>query len=227
MFEARIDQLVFDFNCRPSSYVDANWIDAARRPLLSRLAGSGDTQARAEADRWILQHMGLAGTHDFDFSPPGKRLLLLDAAALKDVARLLGLVSLMHMLRGWITRAQRQHLTDALGEDTARFVFSHLLRWPRVAHRVLDGTQRSRCAKPTSATVEWVDDADCFGTELLLLSCDEPNAGAARRARLKLPPAATGQTRLRPLPPARRQAVLEFAIGCAVRERHPSWHWLF
>jgi hypothetical protein len=227
MFEARIDQLVFDFNCRPSAYVHGGWIDETYRPLIERLACSGDAQARALADRWLLQHLDLAGAHDFDFTLPGKRLLLLDAAVLADIARLLGLASLMHMLRGWITRRQRARLAEALGEDTARFVFTHLLRWQRVAHRVLDLSQRVRYEHDRCNDTHWLADAERFGARLLLLACDAPHGSAVRRARFKLPPDTAGPIRQRALSPARRHAVLEFAIGCAVKERHPAWHWLF
>jgi hypothetical protein len=227
MFEARIDQLVYDFNCRPSAYVHGGWIGDAQRPVIERMARSGDAQARAQADHWLSRHLGLAGVHDFEFSHPGKRLLLLDAPALADIARLLGLTCLMHMLRGWITRTQRNRLAEALGDGTARFVFEQLLHWPQVAHRVLDQGARRACERGNPGDTHWLVDAECFGARLLLLACDEPQGSAARRARFKLPPNWAIPERQRPLAPGRQRAVLEFAIGCAVKERHPAWHWLF
>jgi YOP proteins translocation protein K (YscK) len=226
MFAASVDQRVFDFNCRPLDYIDPSWLDAHERPVVQRLAASDDAQARSLASGWLLDRFDLAHSHDFDFTYPAKRLLLLDAAALRDISLLLGLAALSHWLRTWVTRAEQQRLQGALGEPLFEFYMSHVLRWPPVARLVLSGERRRALLEGGTGTAPLQASAR-LGATLLLLSCDAPGNPSLRRGQLKFSRELGRVERTRPLPEARQQAVVEFCVACVIRERHPSWHWLF
>jgi hypothetical protein len=225
VFKARVDQLVFDFNCRPLDYVDARWIEEPHGSSVALVSASTDAQARGLADRWLLQHFALDNAFDFDFSQPAKRVLLLDAPTLRDIARLLGLATVMHVVRALVTREQLGRLRSAVGDDVFCFAREHMLAWPMVAHCVLGATQRASLSQGGDDL--W-SGLHRLGAHLLLAAGDTPQSAALRRAELKLPPAwrVSGQ-RTRPLSNALRQRVADFAIGCVLRKRHPSWHWLF
>ena len=238
MFSAPVDQLVYDFNCRPLGYVDPSWLEERERPVLARLSQSADAQARALASSWLLQRLRwpedeaeatvgeerCASRHfDFNFTEAAKRILLLDAPALNDVALLLGLSSLAHRLRKCVLRSQQLQLRDLLGEPLFEFFTDHVLPREPVARLVLD-SQRAACLLSDASL-----SSTCsrFGATLLLLSCDTPGSPSIARARRKFPRAIGDVQRTRPLPEPRRDAVVEFSIECVIRERHPAWHWLF
>lgn len=239
MFAADIDQCVYDFNCRPLGYVDPSWLEERTRPVVARLGNSGDAQARALASSWLLRQFVFsadtpadavvgaqedAAQHfDFDFTDAGKRILLLDPPALNDVALLLGLSSLAHSLRKCVLRSQQLQLRDALGEPLFVFFTEQILAREPVARLVLDSQRRARLFSEGSLLHTCVR----FGAALLLLSCDAPGSASTGRARLKFARAVGNVQRTRPVPEPRRDAVVEFSIDCAIRERHPQWHWLF
>jgi YOP proteins translocation protein K (YscK)/Bacterial type III secretion protein (HrpB4)/Bacterial type III secretion apparatus protein (OrgA_MxiK) len=223
MFKARVDQLVFDFNCQLVDYVDPSWLGKAERPLLQRLGESSDPQARAWASQWLLAHFGLGHSIDFDFTQPSKRLLLLDGATLRDLALLVGLSSLTHLLRTWVTRERLLRLRDALGVPLFEFYLAHVLTAKPVGRLLVAG-------EPAAAQLQGpqlLQHATRFGTALLLLACDAPASAALRRAQLKFEYAAGAATRARALPTQRQRAIVDFSVGCVIRLRHPSWHWLF
>jgi hypothetical protein len=248
VFAADIDQCVYDFNCRPLGYVDPSWLEVHTRPVMARLRASGDAQARALASGWLLRHLVFAedklagpgsattqggvqdGTHndatrhfDFDFSGAAKRVLLLDAPALNDVALLLGLSSLAHGLRKCVLRSQQLQLRDLLGEPLFVFFTEHVLTREPVARLVLDAQRRALLLSDASL----LHTCARFGATLLLLSCAAPGSPSHERARLKFTRVIGDVQRSRPLPELRRDAVVAFSIDCVIRERHPAWHWLF
>jgi YOP proteins translocation protein K (YscK) len=225
LFNAAVDQLVFDFNCRPGSYIDPSWLDDETGRSLLPLTGSADAQARGLADVWLLDHFAIADgfDFDFDFTHPARRLLLLDGQTLRDVALMLGLSALSHLLRTWVTGASQRALQRALGDDAFGFFHQQVLTRRPVSRPVVGSALAQRWLHDAS----WPAVAERFGTRLLLLGCEPPGGALFRRAQLKLPRAHSEMSRARPLPDARRHAVLEFCIGCVVQHRHSTWHWLF
>jgi type III secretion protein K len=220
VFDARVDQLVYDFNCRPLAYAHASWLQAgAERAALERVSTSSDPSARAWANLWLLRRFGLLGRSDFDFAEPGKRLLLLDGAALRDLALWLGLSALLGSLRTWVRRADQLRLRQALGVERHDWFTEHLLPWPAVARWPL----RPQDSEPTQITAL----AERLGTRLLLCGADAPGGAAVQRARLKLPSGLCAPERKGPISAERREAVLTLCITKLIRERHPTWHWLF
>jgi YOP proteins translocation protein K (YscK) len=223
MFAARVDQLVFDFNCRPSSYIDPSWLPPEVHSAMQRLVDATDSQSRGQVDLWLLEHFDLSDKTDFDFTHPASRLLLLDSAALRDMALLLGLSSLTHLLRTWVTRSRQLQIREAVGDDVFSFFNEHVLTWQPVSRPVVGKQVASKWAESGA----WLQAARRFGTTLLLLSCGAVDHPSIKRAQLKFPKAHGELIRTKPLSPARQQAVLEFCIGCVVHHRHSPWHWLF
>lgn len=223
MFKAHVDQLVYDFNCRPLDYVDTSWLDDHERAPIERLVMSGDPQARAQASAWLLRRFALDDTCDFDFAQPAKRLLLLDGETLRDLSLFLGLSALGRWLRTWVERTQQLRLRDAVGTSAFEWYVAHVLPRAPIARWRLEREQAERLLRGP----QLLQAAARAGAQLLLLGADAPGAPAMRRAQLKLPRAVAEVRRDKPLPDERREAVAEFCIGCVIRERHPAWHWLF
>jgi hypothetical protein len=225
MFDARVDQLVYDFNCRPLGYVHTSWLDPAEARFFERLRGSADAQARAAANGALMQRLGLGSSSsdfDFDFAEPAKRLLLLDPAALQRFVFWLGLVGLAHELRTWVERERREVLAQAMGEEHLDFYLRHLLRWP-VVQRLAWPTAALRACDATALRGV----AERSGTTLLLAAAGAAQMPAVRRGRLKLPRPAGRAHRRAPMTPERAQRIVGFALGCVLREKEPAWHWLF
>jgi hypothetical protein len=223
MFKAQVDQLVYDFNCQPIGYVDVSWLDDSERAPIARLAASADPQARALASCWLLERFGLHGAYDFEFTLPSKRLLLLDAAALSELSLFLGLSALGHRLRTWVLGSQQVHLRDAVGENAFAFYVDRVLPHPPVARWLLGREQAMRQLEGPVL----LQSVMRIGALLLLMGADAPGTPALRRAQLKLPRPAADVNRVKPMSPQRQRAVLEFCVGCVIRERYTSWHWLF
>jgi hypothetical protein len=223
MFEARVDQLAYDFNCRPLGYVHESWIvdDLARRAVAG-LRASPDAQARSLANRWLLARFGLDAAHDFDFTDGAKRLLLIDAQSLRELSLWLGLLGVIHVVRRWVDRERRNVLQQALGVAGHAFLLERVLRWsPVLRLSVSDGALRLRDAAQLQAL------ACRLGAAQLLSACGTLDHPAVRRAQLKLPRTIAAMRLRAPMRPERAQSVTTFAVDCVVRHRMPAWHWLF
>jgi type III secretion protein K len=221
VFRAKVDQLVYDFNCRPVDYVDPGWLAEPERAPIERLNHSADAQARACASKWLLQRFGLIDAYDFEFTLPEKRLLLLDAGTLRDLALFVGLAALTPLLRTWITGARLLQLRRALGQSAFEFHLDHVLPHPAIARYRLVPER----AEGLLDAGELPRLTTRLGALLLLLSADAPGSPALRRGLLKLPNGVP--QRARALPAKRREAVTGFCINTVIRIRHPQWHWLF
>jgi YOP proteins translocation protein K (YscK) len=222
MFEARVDQLTYEFNCRPLDYVDVSWLDVASGAAVERLRCSPDAQARGVANHWLAQRLKLGAVFDFDFTQPARRLLLLPPKVLGELVFWTGVWSMSHVLRGWVCRERRAVLRQALGDEAAQFHVEHVLRWPAGVR--LPMQREALLATPAADLRAALQRVGCV---LLLASASSGDHGAWLRAALKLP-RTTAHLR-RPLrvcdDSARR--VAEFAVGCVIRRREPAWHWLF
>jgi YOP proteins translocation protein K (YscK)/Bacterial type III secretion protein (HrpB4) len=222
MFEARVDQLTYEFNCRPLDYVDASWLAAAPGAAIERLRRSHDMQARGAANQWLAQHLGLSAAFDFDFTHPAKRLLLLPPKALGELVLWTGVWSLSHVLRGWVCREKRAALREALGDEGVQFYLQQVLRWPGSVRLPLQNRNLvSMSPKDLRFTLHRM------GAVLLLAGASLRDQGAWRRGALKLPRPVAQLRRPFRLSDDGAQRVAEFAVGCVVRQKEPAWHWLF
>lgn len=222
MFEARIDQMVFDFNCRPLQYVDASWLPGDAQAALQRLRASNDSQALALANHWLGGQLSLESVVDFEFGDRAKRLVLLDPVTLRNVSLLVGMWGVSHVLRTWVLREQRAVLAAAVGHDLNDFYIRQALRWP-------DSVRVSACEALLGSAAAALLRLHLLriGAGLLFSSIGEPGQPALRRAALKLPAGAFALPRRLRLRERQHQRVIEFAIGCVVQNRETAWHWLF
>jgi YOP proteins translocation protein K (YscK)/Bacterial type III secretion protein (HrpB4) len=223
MFDSRMDQLVYDFNVAPLDYVDASWLAASSRARVSGLAQSSDAGARGSASAWLLETLGLATHNDFEFSDPYKRLLLLEPQVLRDVVLFIGLSALSPLLRHWIEAPAQRHLQSELGADAYRFFCRHVLALPAAAVLSLSREQQGRL-RDASRLASVVSR---HGVALLFACCGGLAEPAVRRARLKFHRAVAGMQSSPVMSAQDKQSIGELAIGCVIRQRHPSWHWLF
>jgi YOP proteins translocation protein K (YscK) len=223
MFDAAIDQLVYDFNVAPLSYVDGTWIASRHRNSVLLLAESADPQARAAASAWLLDSLDLSSRSDFDFSDAHKRLLLLEPMVLRDVALFVGLSSLTPMLRHWLDAAAQRHVLAELGESAYAFFCRQVLPLPAVATLGLSPEKTARLRQPS----QLLRIASRCGASLLFACGGGLQTPAVQRARLKFARAVGGVQKCPDLSPEDVQRVGELAIGRVLRERHRAWHWLF
>jgi hypothetical protein len=223
MFDSRMDQLVYDFNVAPLDYVDASWLASSRRASVTGLAQSTDAGARDGASAWLLEALGLATHSDFEFSDPYKRLLLLEPRVLRDVVLFIGLSALSPVVRHWIEAPVQRHLLAELGEDAYRFFCRHVLALPAAAPLALSLEKQSRL-RNSSRLVSVISR---YGVSLLFACCGGLAAPAVQRARLKFHRAVAGMQSSPSVTPQSMQTIGELAIGCVIRQRHLSWHWLF
>jgi YOP proteins translocation protein K (YscK) len=216
VFEKRIDQLMFDFNLRPAAYIDPSWVPERLRPTWQRVSQNGG-ESGTYASQWALEYFELKGHIDFDFTGAEKRLLLLDAASLKEVILALGLASMKTDLQRWVGKAEQQALKRQLGESMFAFLFEAIVPARHVVRIPTEGLK----ARDSFLL------ALSNGLTLLLSCVGEEGGASARRASLKLPQAHVARSRIVSLTEARRQRIVEFCIDCVVRKRLHQWHWLF
>jgi type III secretion protein K len=216
VFDKQIDQLMFDFNLNPARYIDVSWVPESLRHTWLRV-NQANGEASAYASHWAMKYFELTGQVDFDFTRAEKRLLLLDAASLKEIVLALGLASMKQDIQQWIQKDQLAKLKLQLGDEMFEFFFDvivsskHAVRVPAQSLNVRDTLFTSVATGLT-----------------LLVSCiGEAGAASVRRATLKLPKPYVARSKLVELSEARKQRITEFCIDCVVRNRLPQWHWLF
>jgi YOP proteins translocation protein K (YscK) len=223
LFETRVDQKIFDFNLFPIDYIDPSWLEASQVEIVARLASSSDSSARDLCSKWLLEQFGLSSAYDFDFSSPLKRVLLLDKIALLDVSFCLGLSALFPTLKMWVSSASHKRLNKALSPSLYSFYCSSIANTEKVTGFDLSEEKiaRIRNAAYLKRTALYI------GASYLFESCGGFVEPSVRRAGLKLLRPVNGLYRCNSLDQDQRHSVAQFAIGTVIRERHPSWHWLF
>jgi hypothetical protein len=222
MFDSRIDQLVFDFNCRPLGYVDPSWLEPQERVAATLLSGSESAQAVGLINERLLGRLGLADAPAFDFMQVGKRLMLVDASVFQTAAFWLGIDAISHLLRQWIDPPRRLVLRDALSNDGMVFFSRHILPHPQVARFSFASQLVADCSSQHLQAL-----ARRCGAALLLSACGSLGDVGVRRAALKLPRQAVRLNRCKPMSPLRAQRVIDFAVHRYIGHKEPSWHWLF
>jgi hypothetical protein len=222
MFSAKIDQIVYDFNCAPLAYVDLSWLAPSCKQPVEFLRKTSDQQAKDAVNNWLLKQMDAANRFDFNFDVPHKRILLLDPRVLRDLSLLIGLNAAHHVISRWVRLEERQILKSCLGHDIYSFYRREVLHWPAVARLPVSDVGLRRV--PSEFLLSYLAK---FGARLLLMSCDVAGSAAYARANWKLPKLFSSSRCYPALAQDRALRVADFCINCVVRTREPSWHWLF
>jgi hypothetical protein len=195
------------FNLRPGDYADAFWWP----PVLRRAAADAPLGpgTRAVLSRWLLREHALASHLDLDFGPRLKRLWLLPATVLRQLAFDLGVLAWREPIRNCVAGTQRASLREELGAEALALASSARPLRASLRH---DGVlpRRLQCAQA--------------GAQLLLATADPVWHAVLRRARL-LFGALPGPTWI-DLDERDRDAIGEQVLA-RIADRYPAWHWPF
>lgn len=220
MFARPIDQLIFDFNTRPAGYVHTSRLPDGLLPYWAGIQSAGQV-VQDSVSAWLLRQWELMGKYDFDFAAPEKRLLLLDGDLLQDIALFLGLSALRRHLRLWISAHQARAVQEQLGDEKVRFLYGPVFTWREFGEVAADGLQPAALREFSLN----------LGVRLLRTLYHDAAEPSVTRALLKFPSqagvASVAAERELDAHSSRRNDILEFAIGCVVKQRGQRWHWLF
>lgn len=212
-------RLVLRFNLHPEASLHPSWLPAdwpvSARARLGRLG----PEAQAVLHDVLVRLGVLPGTQDYAFDSPLKRLLLLDAGALRRLAFYASLC-----VHGPLMRPRRNALASALrrqarrlDEDAVEFVLERApvaSELQMSAHALKD--RPGACGR---VVVE-------RGYRLLAaLLADEGESAAERLARML--PRRVAALPVPALAARQKQQLRELVLACIVPERLPRWDWLF
>ena len=212
-------RLVLRFNLHPDAGVHPSWLPAdwpvSARARLGRLAPEAQAVLRD-----VLVGLGvLPAAPDYAFDSPVKRLLLLDAPALRRLAFYASLcvhAPLMRPRRNALASSLRRQ-ARRLDEDAVDFV---LERAPLATE--LQMSAHALKERPGACGRIVVD----RGYRLLAaLLADEGEPAAERLARML--PRRVAALPVPVLAVRQKQQLRELMLACIVPERLPRWDWLF
>jgi len=200
--------------CLHPSWLPADW-PASARARLGRLAPEAQAVLRD-----VLVRLGvLPAASDYAFDSPVKRLLLLDAPALRRLAFYASLcvhAPLMRPRRNALASSLRRQ-ARRLDEDAVEFV---LERAPQATE--LQMSAHALRERPGACGRIVVD----RGYRLLAaLIADEGESAAGRLARML--PRRAAALPVPALATRQKQQLRELVLACIVPERLPRWDWLF
>jgi type III secretion protein K len=213
-------RLVLRFNLHPQASLHPSWLPADwpvhARARLARLGPEAQAVLRD-----TLLRLGVlpAAAPDHAFDSPVKRLLLLDAPALRRVAWYASLcvhAPLMRSRRNVLAAALRRQ-ARRLDADAAEFV---LERAPQASELQMSVQAFRRGPEGCGRVV-----ADRGYRLLAALVAGEGEGATARLARMLPRRAAT--LPVPALAPRQEQQLRELVLACIVPERLPRWDWLF
>ena len=149
--------LALKFNVFPSTYVHSSWLEKISTRCGGIPIGTGANSGQAYWLRTLsmalLKWRKVDAAYDFDFSDLGKRVALLPAAHLQEVASHLAAVLIRDDLRRLITGASVRQVSEAIGESVRVFA----LTWmgDNEALNVLPANLRRRLFSVCQDTDEW------------------------------------------------------------------------
>lgn len=214
--------LALRFNLLPGDYADPGWLqhlDAALTPdVLERMPASAFWTKRLS--RRLLAAWELDRMYDFDFADHGKRLALLDPAALLAASRVVAAVLVRDPLRTIVHGPTVARLRETLGANAHRVALAWNTPTPDMPSVFTDFSAE------TLETEQWARH-----TMALALEAIPPSAtGVTARMRLKFPrfdaPSPLAGRFDRQLTEARRRG-LAAVFTAVIRQQLPSWGWLF
>jgi type III secretion protein K len=217
-------RLVTRFNLHPETGLHPSWLPAAwpaRHRVPSRLGPAGQAVLAGLLQRREAGHIGQGGAApglDFQFDSRLKRLVLMDAAALRRLAVYMGFsVHLPLFKQRGGAGAQLRRQARRYDDDAVDFVLD---RVPHLSELQMDHQpllQRPVCAGRVAVQ---------RGYRLLLGAAAPEGEAVLRRLQHKLPQrvSALGVPALQP---RQLQQLHELMLLCIVPERLPQWDWLF
>lgn len=114
-----LTEAIIVFNLLPATYADPTWIDAPA-PWRARLQHLQSPSARAALSEWLLQRLGVANCHDFDFGDVEKAMFLLGPQELQALAAKVGLLRYRDALRCRIGGGLFARLASEVGAETVQ-----------------------------------------------------------------------------------------------------------
>ncbi|MFL6677782.1 MAG: type III secretion system protein [Burkholderiaceae bacterium] len=212
-------RLVLRFNLHPQASLHPSWLPAdwpvSTRARLARLA----PEAQALLRDALVRAGVLPAEPDHAFDSPVKRLLLLDAPALRRLAFYASLcvhAPLMRPRRDALAAALRRQ-ARRLDDDAVDFVLERAPQATELqmsAHALREHT--GACGRVL---------VDRGHRLLLALLADEGEAAAARLARML--PRRAASLPVPALAARQKQQLRELVLACIVPERLAQWDWLF
>jgi len=213
-------RLVLRFNLHPEAGQHPSWLPpdwpAQARARLARLGPEAQAVLRD-----VLLGLGVlpATAPDYAFDSPVKRLLLLDAAALRRTAFYASLCvhgPLMRPRRNALAAAMRRQ-ARRLDADAVDFV---LERAPQASELQMSAQALKDHPDGCGRVI-----ADRGYRLLGALVADEGESVAARLARML--PRRAASLPVPALAPRQKLQLRELVLACIVPERLPQWDWLF
>jgi type III secretion protein K len=213
-------RLVLRFNVHPQASLHPSWLPpdwpAQARARLGRLAPEAQAVLRD-----VLLRLGVlpATSPDYAFDSPVKRLLLLDAPALRRVAVYASLC-----VHGPLMRPRRNALAAALRRQARRLDADAV---DFVLERAPQASELQMSAHPLKNHPDGCGRVvvDRGYRLLAALLADEGEGAAARLARML--PRRAASLPVPELAPRQKQQLRELVLACIVPERLPRWDWLF
>jgi type III secretion protein K len=211
-------RLVMRFNLHPEADLHPSWLPAnwpARHRSPARLGEAGRAVLANQLRRGPLP---VNGTGDYNFDARLKRVVLLDAAALRRLAAYLGFCVHLPLfrLRGG-AGAQIRRQARRFDADAVDFV---LERVPQLTELHMDSALLQQ--RPIAAGRVVVE----RGHRLLLAAAATEGDAVLQRLRHKLP-RRISSLGVPTLQARQAQQLNELMLSCIVPERLPQWDWLF
>jgi YOP proteins translocation protein K (YscK) len=194
-----------------------SWLPADVALVWQEIIRGPSSRAQDDLSLWVLNNFDLLETFDFDFSQSEKRVLLMDSASLVTVSRCLGLLSVCGFLRTRIAREDQMQMKTALGEVDFEFFRQRILSWPRALSY----------SNPVKLDAQLGVNLLPIGQRLLENLFDGTASGSVRRMQLKLPRPETRAAEPMTLSAEEKKNLIEFCMGCVLKDRLTKWHWLF
>ena len=176
----RLADKAAEFNRYPTRYAHPSWMPDGWAPWVDRLAGRADSVAKgleAKLGEGLLAEWELDARPCFDFAPPARRLVLMDAAPLRRTVLLAGLARHADEINRMMERGRVRELKEQVGEAAYLFVMHRapLLAGPLTAGANAASRGRSWSARALAAGLG------------MLGACLGDHAGLAARVVVKFP----------------------------------------
>lgn len=172
----RLADKAMEFNRYPTRYAHSSWVPDGWAPWVARLAGRGVLESKL--GEGLLAAWDLDARPCFDFAPPARRMVLMDAAPLRRTVLLAGLARHADEINHMMERGRVRELKEQVGESAYLFVMQ---RAPLLAGPLSAGANAAAGGKGWSAR------ALAAGLGMLGACLGADHGGLAARVLVKFP----------------------------------------